>query len=75
MSGFLGRAWRLGFRLPLLFAAPEATWGKEALAVDDLETLRYEEKDGVAIVTLNRPEVHNAFDQAMRDELKALWTG
>ena len=38
--------------------------------MDDLETLLYEEKDGVAIVTLNRPEVHNAFDQAMRDELQ-----
>ncbi len=44
-------------------------------AVDSFETLLYEENDGVAVVTLNRPEVHNAFDQPMRDELKALWTG
>ena len=28
----------------------------------DLETITYEEgDDGVAVVTLNRPEVHNAF--------------
>jgi len=41
--------------------------------VDTFETLLYEEKDGVAVVTLNRPDVHNAFDSPMRDELKALW--
>jgi enoyl-CoA hydratase/carnithine racemase len=29
--------------------------------------------DGVATVTLNRPEVMNAFNQLMCDELKALW--
>ena len=43
--------------------------------MDSYETLLYEERDGVAIVTLNRPDVHNAFDQRMRDELKALWLG
>jgi enoyl-CoA hydratase/carnithine racemase len=41
--------------------------------VDTYETLLYEEDDGVAIVTLNRPEVHNAFDQRMQAELRALW--
>jgi enoyl-CoA hydratase/carnithine racemase len=43
--------------------------------VDSFDTLLYEEREGVAIVTLNRPEVHNAFDSHMRDELKALWLG
>ena len=41
--------------------------------LDTYETLLYEEDDGVAIVTLNRPEVHNAFDQRMQAELRALW--
>jgi enoyl-CoA hydratase/carnithine racemase len=41
--------------------------------VDTLETLLYEERDGVAIVTLNRPEVLNAFNRAMQHELKEVW--
>jgi enoyl-CoA hydratase/carnithine racemase len=41
--------------------------------VDSFETLLYEERDGVAIVTLNRPEVHNAFNQQMQGELRHLW--
>jgi enoyl-CoA hydratase/carnithine racemase len=37
-------------------------------------TLGYEAgDDGVAIVTLNRPERYNAFDQVMCDELAAVW--
>jgi len=39
------------------------------------ETLLYEEDEGVATVTLNRPEVHNSFDLRMERELKRLWTG
>jgi enoyl-CoA hydratase/carnithine racemase len=39
----------------------------------DFETLLYEEKDGVAWVTLNRPDVHNAFNSAMMRELEELW--
>jgi enoyl-CoA hydratase/carnithine racemase len=42
--------------------------------LDDLATLAYEERDGVAIVTLNRPEVHNAFNHRMQLELKHVWT-
>ncbi len=39
------------------------------------ETLGYEERNGVAYVTLNRPERHNAFNSLMQRELKALWRG
>ena len=39
------------------------------------DTLLYQEDEGVATVTLNRPEVHNSFDLRMERELKRLWTG
>jgi enoyl-CoA hydratase/carnithine racemase len=42
-------------------------------SMPDFETLLYEERDGVAWVTLNRPEVHNAFDSRMQQELHDLW--
>ncbi|SRR6266508_2055133 len=41
----------------------------------DYETLLYEEVDGVAWVTLNRPDVHNAFNVRMQRELRDVWTG
>jgi enoyl-CoA hydratase/carnithine racemase len=41
--------------------------------VSDYQTLLYREENGVAVVTLNRPEVHNAFNQRMQDELRTLW--
>jgi enoyl-CoA hydratase/carnithine racemase len=40
---------------------------------DEFETLRYEAVDGVAWVTLNRPEVHNAFNLQMQTELQHVW--
>jgi len=43
--------------------------------VDSFEHLLYEERDGVAVVTLNRPEVHNAFNEAMQADLRHLWRG
>ena len=38
------------------------------------ETLLYEERDGVALVTLNRPDVLNAYNDLMQKELRQLWT-
>jgi enoyl-CoA hydratase/carnithine racemase len=39
-----------------------------------LQTITYEAgDDGVAVVTLDRPERHNAFDSVMCDELSGLW--
>jgi enoyl-CoA hydratase/carnithine racemase len=39
----------------------------------DYETLLVTKDDGVAWVSLNRPEVRNAFNQQMQDELHAVW--
>ncbi len=40
----------------------------------DFETITYTaDDDGVAWVTLNRPEVHNAFNLAMQHELRTVW--
>ena len=39
----------------------------------EFETLAYEESDGVAWVTLNRPEVLNSFNTVMQRELRSLW--
>ncbi|GMU77476.1 MAG: enoyl-CoA hydratase [Acidimicrobiia bacterium] len=39
----------------------------------DYETVTYEERDGVAWVTLNRPERHNAFNSLMQRELRDVW--
>jgi len=41
--------------------------------VAEYGTIIYEERDGVAWVTLNRPEVHNAFNLQMQRELKDVW--
>lgn len=38
-----------------------------------LTTIRYESADGVATVTLDRPERHNAFTTAMCEELATVW--
>jgi enoyl-CoA hydratase/carnithine racemase len=39
----------------------------------DLETVNCELGEGVALVTLNRPEVHNAFNEQMQEELRSIW--
>ncbi|MFN0162901.1 MAG: crotonase/enoyl-CoA hydratase family protein [Burkholderiales bacterium] len=43
------------------------------MLMNSLETLRYEVADGIATVTLNRPEKLNAFNTRMRDELIAVF--
>jgi enoyl-CoA hydratase/carnithine racemase len=43
------------------------------LGMSRFETLLYDVGDGLATVTLNRPEVHNAFNLQMQHELKQLW--
>lgn len=47
----------------------------EPLAGRRFETLLYREERGVATVTLNRPEVHNAFNTTMVEELRQVWRG
>ena len=42
-------------------------------AMPDLETLLYDESDGVAWITLNRPDALNAFDKVMQRELREMW--
>lgn len=39
----------------------------------EYETLLYEEKNAVAWVTLNRPDVHNAFNSMMQREVRDVW--
>lgn len=38
-----------------------------------LDTVRYEKRDRIAFVTLNRPEAKNAIDTAMHEELCHIW--
>jgi enoyl-CoA hydratase/carnithine racemase len=40
----------------------------------EYETLVVTKADGVATVTLNRPEVHNAVNAQMQEELRGVWT-
>ena len=45
------------------------------LVGDKYETVLYDEYDGMAWVTLNRPERSNAFNQTMQTELRDIWRG
>jgi enoyl-CoA hydratase/carnithine racemase len=42
--------------------------------MSDYETVLFEVKDNVASVTLNRPEAMNAFNRAMPDEFRHIWS-
>ncbi|HUY67591.1 MAG TPA: enoyl-CoA hydratase/isomerase family protein [Acidimicrobiales bacterium] len=46
---------------------------KQEVGQIEFETLLYEEADGVAVVTLDRPEVHNSFNEVMQSELREVW--
>src|SRR5260370_3022925 len=46
---------------------------QDAGNVGALTTLQREVADGGATVTLNRPDVHNAFDPTMTEELARVW--
>jgi enoyl-CoA hydratase/carnithine racemase len=37
------------------------------------DTVHFEKSDGIAWVTLNRPQVRNAINQQMQDELRTIW--
>jgi len=41
--------------------------------IGSLTTLSYKKQEKVAVVTLNRPEAHNAFNHAMMTELDCVW--
>lgn len=41
--------------------------------VEDLKTLTYELRDHIAVVTLNRPEARNAYDDTMQGEMSRVW--
>ena len=44
------------------------------MSIPSFETISYDEgDDGVAVVTLNRPDVYNAFNSLMQRELHTLW--
>ena len=40
---------------------------------DAFEAVGYEERERVAFVTMNRPDVYNAFNYRMQQELKPVW--
>ena len=48
---------------------------KDAVMPTKFETVTYSEVNGVAWITLNRPEVLNAFNQTMMDEMRSIWEG
>ena len=50
------------------------TDAKSDAATTNYTAIRYEQADGVATITLNRPDVHNAMNQAMRRELLEVFT-
>jgi len=43
------------------------------MATRDYETVIYDERDGVAWITLDRPERHNAFNSLMQREMRDIW--
>src|SRR5687768_6282274 len=60
--------------LPFADLAPAVTGGG-GTSMSSYETVAYEESNGVAWITLNRPEVYNAFNGRMAQELRDIWRG
>ena len=48
---------------------------QDAVIPKTFETVIYKEENGVAWITLNRPEKMNSFNQTMMDEMQAIWAG
>src|SRR3954451_15207974 len=53
-------------------AKPQSVYDP-ATAPKDLKYIRYEKKDHVAIVTIDRPEVRNALHSWAYEELRSCW--
>lgn len=54
-------------------ATPTIPGMSDLIPPAEFETILFDVTDGVAWVTLNRPEVHNAFNFRMQQELQSVW--
>lgn len=56
-----------------MVGSPEEAVGDRPTIPNDLTAIDYRTEGAVAWVTLNRPDRHNAFDEALATELRAVW--
>lgn len=62
-----------GIRVPSLGSPDAGIAAWQEVRVSKYETLDVERRDGVMVVTLNRPNVLNAFNATMQVELRDVW--